>query len=243
MRISIVFTLFFLVQAGAQTGPSIAASPALGPTEFRLVHVSRQFDFVVRMRARVPEGFDKADPYREGPGEVLVFRKGSSKPFQILALREIFASFNENGGPLANTAPMYGDQGMINVGDFNFDGYEDFAIQNGNEGSYGQPTFSVYLYSPSKKEFQFSRPLSTLIQQTLGFFTVDSQHKRLIAFSKSGCCYHETTEYTVSNNLPVPVSRVVEDGTRDPKYLYVSRQRFVNGRWQGKTEKVAQGMK
>lgn len=204
--------------------------------------MSRHYDFVVRMRANIPDGFDKSDPYREGPGEVLIFRKGVSKPFQAISLKNIFVTLKSDGEALTNTAPLYDDQGMINVGDFNFDGHEDFAIQDGNDGSYGQPSYRVYLYSPSKRGFQFSRPLSALIKQTLGFFTIDSKRRRLVTFNKSGCCYHETTEYAVRDNLPVPVSRVVEDGTKDPKYVFESHERFVGGKWQAKTKRIPQAL-
>ena len=117
-------------------------------------------------------------------------------------------SLNESGQPLRNTAHLYDDQGLINVGDFNFDGYDDFAIQVGNSGSYGSPSYDVYLYDPSQKSFKISQPMSELIEETLGFFRVDSIKKRLVTLTKSGCCYHETVEYKVQNNLPVPVSRV-----------------------------------
>lgn len=67
---------------------------------------------------------------------------------------------------------------------------------------------------------------------------MDSIKKRLVTLTKSGCCYHETVEYKVQNNLPVPVSRVVEDGTRKSNYVYVSRELYVNGKWKGTTRRI-----
>ena len=206
-----------------------------GITEYRLTDASRSFDFVIRIRAHIPE---ELDGYCEGPGSVLILKKGALVPFQTITLDNIFVSLDQDGKPLRNSAHLYGDQGLINAGDFNFDGHEDFAIQTGNGGSYGSPSYRVYLYTPSQTAFQFSSPMSSLIEQTLGFFHVDSARKRLVTLNKSGCCFHETVEYKVENNLPVPISRVVEDATRKSGYVYVSHEQFVKGKWRGTTKRV-----
>jgi hypothetical protein len=195
----------FLVAAALGFTPSIKAEP--GVTQYRVTKASRSFDFVVRIRERLWEGIEE---YREGPGEVLVFREGASKPFQTIVMKNISVSLDKSGHALINTAPLYDDQGMINVGHFNFDGYEDFAVQNGNHGSYGSPSYAGYLYSPKKAQFLYSAPLSSLIRDTLGFFHVNSKSKHLVTFSKSGCCHHETVEYAVKDGVPVPLTRVVE---------------------------------
>jgi uncharacterized protein len=218
----------------------LTAWPAFDPksmTEYRVTDASKYFDFVVRMQAHA---FDAGDDTREGPGRVMVFTKGAAKPLQTIEMDNIFVSLDKGGKPLVNTAPLYDYQGVINVGDFNFDGHEDFAIQNGNHGSYGGPSYSVYLYSTGQSRFVFSAALSGLIEETLGFFGVDGKRKRLSTFAKDGCCYHESVEYAVVGDRPVPVSRVVEDATKSERWVYVSRQRMVNGRWVGKTERVPQ---
>ena len=205
--------------------------------EYRVTNASRSYDFVVRIQEHSWQGTDE---YREGPGKVLIFRKGASKPFQTIDMENIFVSRDKHGQPLVNAASRYEDQGMINVGDFNFDGHEDFAVQNGNHGSYGQPSYSVYLYSPKKSAFVYSKALSSLIEDTLGFFHVDSKNKHLITFSKSGCCYHETVEYVVEEDLPVPVSRVVEDATTAPDgFEDVRHEKYVNGKWKGNKKRIA----
>jgi hypothetical protein len=85
----------------------------------------------------------------------------------------------DNGKPLVNTARLYDLQGVINVADFDFDGHADFAVQNGNDGPYGGPTYSVYLYDNASKQFVLSDELSTLTSETLGMFQVDAKRKRL----------------------------------------------------------------
>lgn len=147
----------------AQLSTQSQAAPI---SEYHLTDVSHSFDFVVRMQAQTSDGLDS---YREGPGTLLIFRKGALTPIQTIALENIFVSLDEGGQPLRNTAHLYDDQGLINVGDFNFDGYDDFAIQVGNSGSYGSPSYDVYLYDPSQKSFKISQPMSELIEETLGF--------------------------------------------------------------------------
>jgi uncharacterized protein YecT (DUF1311 family) len=216
---------------------SEAASPAKGTTVYLLNQVSHRFDFTFRIRAHIP---DDMDGYREGPAKLLVSKKGGAVPFQTIMFEKVFAILGKDGKPLANTAELYDDQGLINVGDFNFDGYEDFAVQTGNDGSYGGPSYSVYLYVPSEEKFHPSAPLSKLTVEGLGFFDIDAKHKHLIVLSKSGCCYHERTQYSIKQNLPVPDSRDIEDGTKDPNYLLISHQRYVNGKWLGTTKRVRQ---
>jgi uncharacterized protein YecT (DUF1311 family) len=206
-------------------------------TEYKLTQTSRSFDFVVRMFPIV-KGPD--DTTREGPGRVIVFAKGSATPLQTIVMDNIFASLGKGGQPLTNTAKLYDYQGLINVGDFNFDGHEDFAIQNGNNGTYGGPSYNVYLYSPSTDRFQLSQSMTDLIASTLGFFDVDTNKKLLTTLSKDGCCFHTTTIYTVVHDDPFPVSREIEDATKSDKYVLVTTQLMVNGKWQGKSKRVPQ---
>ena len=49
-------------------------------------------------------------------------------------------------------------------------------------------------------------------ETTLGFFQVDTKNKRIVTRSKSGCCYHETTQYEVVDGGLVRTDVVVEDG-------------------------------
>ena len=203
--------------------------------EFKITNASKLYDFVIRIHAEKP---DDLNDYREGPGEVLVFHKADSFPIQTIFMDNIFASLDDKGTPLVNATRLNADQGVINVGDFNFDGHEDLAVQNGNEGAYGQPSYSVFLFVPARGIFQRSEALSALTNESLGMFQIDGKNRHLVTFSRSGCCHHETVEYAVSNNLPVPVSRVIEDGTREPNSVVVSHETYVNGKWQGTTERA-----
>jgi len=100
--------------------------------EDRYTDKSRLLDFVVRMQPRDPGG-------NQGPGRVLIFKKGAATPFQTITMDNIC------------------DYDAIEVGDFNFDGHEDLAIQNGNGGGYGSPSYDVYLFSPAQASFRFNQ--------------------------------------------------------------------------------------
>ncbi|WP_157639904.1 XAC2610-related protein [Burkholderia ubonensis] len=113
-------------------------------------------------------------------------------------------------------------------GDFNFDGYQDFALYNGANGPYGSQTYNVYLYSPEKRTFVLSEAFSKLTLHNINFFKVDTKRKRLSTFSKDGCCYHEASEYVVRNNRPVEVFREIRE--HKDSYAMVTEMKLVGGK-------------
>jgi uncharacterized protein len=205
-----------------------------GPT-FRIHAASKQFDFKIRMLNACE--IDKQSAYQtcEGPGQVLVFRKGDERVLQRIDMQNIFVAMAGSNTPLVNSAKLYDYQGAINVGDFNFDGREDFAIQNGNNGGYGGPSYDVYLFDPTTGRFNFNEPMSQLIEETLGFFEVDRAKKVLRTTAKSGCCYHEFTTYRVEKNAPVAIARRIEALTADGEKMEITDERLINGKWRSKT--------
>ena len=48
--------------------------------------------------------------------------------------------------PTVNVVQLSGEYSSLIFVDFNFDGSEDLAIRNGNEGAYSGPTYDVYVY-------------------------------------------------------------------------------------------------
>jgi hypothetical protein len=237
--LALVLAALLWAHAGrSQRKPNVTG---LREVQYRLTAASGEFDFVIRLRPDLKQSAGKeTEGYCEAPGEIIIYRKESTKPLQTIAMRDIFISLKNGGEPLANSAELYDDQGVINVGDFNFDGHEDFAVQNGNHGSYGAPSYNVYLFSPAKGQFELNRPLTGLIEQTLGFFQIDPVHKRLVTRSKSGAVYHEMTTYAVIHDNPVLIKQEIEDGRRDARYVYVTKKRLVDGKWQSTTRRYSQ---
>jgi hypothetical protein len=131
-----------------------------------------------------------------------------------------------------NVNLLYDEQSVVNVGDFNFDGMEDIALCDGANGSYGGPSYRIYLSSRTAGKFIYNRALSKLGSH-LGMFTVDGKNKTLETFDKSGCCWHITERYKVVNNRPAKVFEEVEDATNSgDKGAKVTTKRLVAGRWQ-----------
>jgi hypothetical protein len=166
----------------------------------------------------------------EAPGNLVVFLKGSAVPLQRVPLESIDVIVADSGEPLVNSSRMYDYQGTIEVGDFDFDGHEDFAVQDSEQGPYGGPTFQVFLYQPRTRQFVLADELTDLTHTTLGFFQVDPARKRLTTFAKSGCCYHVTEEYRVVRGAPVMVSRFTEDATGEDDVVETT-EGLRGGKW------------
>ena len=207
---------------------------AVGGPVFPLKTIAKQHDFVLRLlQACSDEGADR-DSRCEGPGQLLIYGKGESAVRQVMNFPNVVVTLPKgHGEPLVNAAPLYGYQGVINVGDFNFDGQEDFGIQTGNNGSYGGPSYDVYLFNTKAQRFVLNASMTQLIVETLGFFEVDAAHKRLRTWAKDGCCYHERTVYAVDGDEPIAVERRIDDAQRGDK-MKVTVETLVNGKWRTK---------
>lgn len=191
--------------------------------------ISEKYDFALQLLQQCAAQTDDTSGSCEAPGVISVFEKGGRVPLQAIPMENIVVSFSQSAVPLSNSSRLYDYQGVINVGDFNFDGKQDFAIQNGNSGSYGGPSYDVYLAAPAGQSFVFSPDLTELIASTLGFFQVDARSKRLKTLAKGGCCHHEATTYQVVRDMPVPVARSVDEITLDGGV--VREERLEGGKW------------
>ena len=101
-------------------------------------------------------------------------------------------------------------------------------------GSYGGPTYDVYVYHKTKKKFVLSEDLSNL---TLGMFYVDHEHQRLITMNKRGCCVHMTDEYQVIPKKGlILVREYIEDATFavGEDRVKVTERNLIHGKWQEK---------
>lgn len=191
---------------------------------FDLKNASKYFDVSVKVA--------KCDnDFCEGKARFSFFKKRGGAPYQVIELPDTEIWLDKSGNAQTNNTLLYDEQSVINVGDFNFDGMEDVAICDGTNGSYGMPSYRVYLSSKKAGKFVYSGALSKLGRH-LGMFTVDKAKKTLETFDKSGCCWHITERYAVKNNRPVKVFEEVEDATSpDLKKVKITTKRLVNGRW------------
>lgn len=203
------------------------AQPERAGSDFALNNIARHHRFGIHMFHHcAPENPDYDTC--TGPGRLTITSNDNAHAPQVILVENIKMPFIKGKQPLANSAMLYEEQGVINVGDFNFDGREDFAIQTGDGGSYGGPSYDVYLDKGGK--FVYSASLSSLQAESLGFFGVDPVKHQLTTLSKSGCCWHESSVYSVVKDEPVAIEHTVEQATEsDEPFTYT--ERMINGRW------------
>ncbi|MDL2283727.1 hypothetical protein LJC19_01070 [Oxalobacter sp. OttesenSCG-928-P03] len=203
----------------------------LAQTTFRISDASKHYDAEMTVKC----GKDECS----GPGEVRLFSKKTGKRFQTFHSDDLFFFPEQNGQPSVNVVELYGEQSVLIFDDFNFDGHEDLAIRNGNQSGYGGPSYDVYVYNITREKFMPSKELTALAFDNLGMFHVDHERKRLITFSKSGCCWHLRTEYEVVPRKGLLKVHEFEEGiTASGDYVEVTSRTLVKGKWVIETKKV-----
>lgn len=193
---------------------------------FLLKNASKNFDIKIKIAKC-------EDDICEGKATVYLLKKRQTSPFQTIQMPEMYLELGTNKKPTANLIELYGENnsGVI-FDDFNFDGAEDLALRNGNNGAYGGPSYNVLLFSKAKNNFVKNSGLTKLASENLGLFTVNKKQKTLETFNKGGCCYHETTRYQIINNRPKKVYLFIEDATiGNGEKVKLTTKTLVRGRW------------
>ncbi|MDR0674064.1 MAG: lysozyme inhibitor LprI family protein [Zoogloeaceae bacterium] len=140
--------------------PDTPVEPSFSPDE-----VSETFDFTVRiLKPNDPSVMQWDQP---SPGQILIRKKGKDEVLQTINLY-LYANIPENGKPHTSFV----------IGDFNFDGHEDFGVQN--DGYRFGITYAIFLFDPKSARFQANKAFSKLIENDADApFTVDPVRKRL----------------------------------------------------------------
>ena len=162
----------------------------------------------------------------------LTIKKADGTLDQTIALDSLYinteATLYRYGGPIDDSDKYNGHS--INLGDVNNDGLEDLIIQTGREGSYGGPSYSVYLFDSTKKQFVYNEALSDLTVGVNGLFKI--KDGKIVTIATSGCCEFTTETYELENNTPRLVERIVEDTTEDKDNPKITKEVLVNGKMQ-----------
>ncbi|NNE66787.1 MAG: hypothetical protein HKN33_09490 [Pyrinomonadaceae bacterium] len=217
------YVLSISVQGIPNTGPP--TEKPTGKRQFIIRNGSDKFDIKIDVEECDGE-------YCEGAGLVQILRKGESLPFQTISMPSITLEIGKDSKPSVNLIELYGENNSgIVFDDFDFDGNIDLAIRNGNNGAYGGPSYDVYLFSASVYRFVKNAALTTLGSENLGLFRVDKNKRELITFTKSGCCWHQTTHYRVEYGRPYKVLVVTEDATGATEKVVVTTEKRVDGIW------------
>ena len=173
-----------------------------------------------------------------GKGTVKLIDKKTKQLFQTFESEDLSLFLDKNQKPTVNVIQLYNEQSPLIFDDFNFDGTEDLAIRNGNQSGYGGPSYDVYVFNDTKKQFVPSDELTALAYGNLGMFQTDHTRKRLITYAKSGCCWHITTEYAVVPKKGLQkVYEMEEDATGGGEFVKVTTRKLINNKWSSSTKK------
>src|SRR5215204_1300965 len=155
--------------------------------------------------------------YIEKPSEVFsggwvaIYEKKTNRQL-IKLVSDALAGETEDGKIKANVRELpYGEQSVIIYDDFNFDGIKDFALMDGQNSCYGGPSFQIYLAGKVKGAFTLNKSFTRLAQDYCGMFQTDAKEKKIQTMSKSGCCWHQFSEFIVAGNAPKAVKIVEEE--------------------------------
>lgn len=142
-------------------------------------------------------------------GWVAIYDRKANKEL-IKVVSEELALTIHGGKAIANIRSLpYGEQSLIMYDDFNFDGKKDFAISDGQNSCYHGPSFKIYLARDNG--FLYNKEFTRLAQEYCGMFNTDSGSKKIFTMTKSGCCWHEFSEFIVINNKPKAIKIVTEE--------------------------------
>lgn len=90
-------------------------------------------------------------------------------------------------------------QKIIDFMDFNFDGIPDILINEGPMGSYGVPTYRIYIAQDG--QYVYDEDFSNLTREFS--FELDSINKMIITKDVGGLSHHSASRFRVVNNKPV----------------------------------------
>jgi len=210
-----------------EAAPSIVIDEAGAPYRFEL-RFERKFDA------------NRADlDCDSGPLILTVTSQGGAAPSQELRLDQICVARDWAGQVLVNDATLHDDRGMIETGDFNFDGAPDFAVQNARNSCDGGPSYHVFLFDAKSGRFALNEAFTPLTEDWCGFFQVDPVRQELRTHGKLGCnpmpCWHEYIRWKVVEGVPEQVNRRTVQrvpGEHEGEFDLVEREeRLEGGSW------------
>ncbi len=179
---------------------------------------------------------DCNDGHCEGKATIVLYDKISGDDIQTFHSLDLDFSLTAKQDARIGWIDLGKYQSPLIFGDFNFDGFEDVAIRNGNNGAYASPSYDVYLAGKNRK-FILDQNFTKLASENLGMFEVDRKKKQISIDQKSGCCYHKTTTYAVDAKKGlIEVASVIEDSSIGDDVTVIT-QKLTGGRMQKSIQK------
>lgn len=192
---------------------------------FEINNISKEYTAEIIM--------DSCDDQKcEGKGSIKLIEKKTRSVFQTFTSDDLIFDIDSINVSTDRGSKYYNEDSPLIFDDFNFDGTEDLAIRNGHRSGYGGPSWDVYVYNSTRKQFVLSKELTELAVNYLGMFQTDHKRKRLITNGKSGWAWHITTEYeVVPKKGLLKVYELEEDGTKDDENMIVTLRKLINNKW------------
>lgn len=148
-------------------------------------------------------------------GWIAVYDKQTDKELVKIESEELAASFSKDGEVTTNVQELpYGEQSLIICSDFNCDGIDDLAIQDGQNSCYHGPSYIIFI---SKNGILVEDDsLTRLAQEYCGMPQIDCVQKRAFVMTKSGCCWHQYQTYDLEKGVPRLIENIEENAFRFP---------------------------
>ncbi|WP_439852656.1 XAC2610-related protein [Pseudomonas syringae] len=147
------------------------------------------------------------------PGVINVYDKASGAALIRVQSDELVLGTDPKTGKVKTNVHElpYGEQSVLIYQDFNFDGIKDLALMDGQNSCYHGPSFQVFLGTADG--FRHSDSFTELAQNNCGLFSVDEKKREIETMTKSGCCWHQMSTYSIHNGEPVLETQTVIEHT------------------------------
>lgn len=175
---------------------------------------------------------DHCDKYAcRGRARISLFRADTHEKISEIESDDFDIAINT--GPSSNQNFLSTEEdGNIVIGDFDFDGHDDFAVQDGYKGSYGYASYDVYTYDKKRKIYSRNSALTRLAGgEYLGMFQIDKKRKRLLAYNKAADGVLYSFEFTSNGRGLKKVCEKTEIWNQSNGIVEVTVKRFAKNMW------------
>jgi hypothetical protein len=164
---------------------------AFAQEKFKITDTSKNYDVKIDVEDCKVKGC-------EGRVTFSFFKKSWHKPFQIIKVN------------LLNQVVKERIETAVSFNDYNFDGFEDLSLTDGRLAGYGITSKQIFIFSNKSKRFVFSPAFTKVSHYGLGM-EVNKKKRVLEVFNKSGCCWHQDSEFKVINNQPLKIYEITRN--------------------------------
>jgi len=222
--------------------PSISSKAHETEKLIRLNDILLDYDFELTLEKAPDCHLDKCAPFRQ----LAIFPKGGNQPLQLIDV-PLFGYFNDTPHMVEeDLCSEYLEMSCLDrllqiskdsahaasvfeIGDYNFDGFVDFAIHTGNITRRGNKSYWFFLYNPDDEQFYYAPAFSELLRVPL--FTINKESEELIV-EDYVIDRHEATTYKIEHNMPFPARRTITYLTVAQGFSFEHHEIWQNDAWQ-----------